>query len=81
MLVKGKQYLRGTGTVTIQAVNEFLDNVANSNEPNQKKQLFLHMRNNFTEIELKWLTRILLKDLRINLIQSKVFEGKNKSFL
>ena len=58
-------------------MNEFLDSVAECHEKNQNKnEIFLHFMRKITALELKWLTRILLKDLKLGMTQSKTFEGK-----
>ncbi|XP_011501770.1 PREDICTED: DNA ligase 4 [Ceratosolen solmsi marchali] len=68
--------LQNDDCLTIQDINIFLDDVAKYNELNYKKdELFIHIIRKINAIELKWLTRILLKDLKLNLSQKKMFKA------
>lgn len=65
-------------SLTIESVNQFLDNVAFLNKTNQNKdQLFAYFMCNINALELKWLTKILLKELNLGMAQKKIFEGKS----
>lgn len=71
-----KNQLTDGGTLSIQHVNEFLDNIAACNEENRSKdEHFRHLTSKVNAMELKWLTRLLLKELKLGLAQKKVFEG------
>ncbi|CAB0033176.1 unnamed protein product [Trichogramma brassicae] len=64
-------------SLTIEAVNNFLDELAKCSENNKSRdEMFRHFihRTKVSADDLKWLTRILLKDLRLNLQQKRVFE-------
>lgn len=64
-------------SLTLQKVNQFLDDVAKYHDESQDKLLlFQHFYRDRTATELKWLTKIVLKDLRLGLFQKKAFEGK-----
>jgi DNA ligase-4 len=68
---------RDENSLSIHNINTFLDDVAKYNELNYKQdELFNHIIRKISAIELKWLTRILLKDLKLSLTQKKIFEGK-----
>ncbi|XP_016845791.1 DNA ligase 4 isoform X1 [Nasonia vitripennis] len=70
-----KNHLPEGGTLSIQHVNEFLDNIAACNEENRSKdEHFRHLTSKVNAMELKWLTRLLLKELKLGLAQKKVFE-------
>ncbi|XP_058794826.1 DNA ligase 4-like isoform X3 [Phymastichus coffea] len=64
-----------TSQLTVLNVNKFLDDVAASHEMSlQKDELFQHFLRKVSAVELKWLTRIVLKDMKLGLMQKKVFE-------
>ncbi|XP_023248439.1 DNA ligase 4 [Copidosoma floridanum] len=68
-------------SLTIEQVNKFLDDVATHHSTSQSKdELFVHFTRNISALELKWLTRMLLKDLKLGIPQKRVFEG-NRSTL
>ncbi|XP_012285410.1 DNA ligase 4 [Orussus abietinus] len=61
---------------SIEEINTFLENVAARNAANQSKdQEFQIITREISAFELKWLTRIILKDLRLGMGQKRIFEA------
>lgn len=71
-----KNRLPDGGTLSVQHVNEFLDNIADCHQANRSKdEHFRHFTSKINATELKWLTRLLLKELKLGLTRKKALEG------
>ncbi|KAL7287403.1 hypothetical protein TKK_0018518 [Trichogramma kaykai] len=76
-ILRGRLPAASSDSLTIGAVNNFLDELAKCSENNKSRdEMFRHFihRTKVSADDLRWLTRILLKDLRLNLQQKRVFE-------
>lgn len=64
------------GTLTIQEVNNCLDGIATNNAAKKKdlvRKNILKLLTNMSAIELKWLIRMIVKELKVGLSQTSVF--------
>lgn len=64
------------GTLTIHEVNECLNGIATNNAAKNKdlvRKNILHLLTNMSAIELKWLIRMIVKELKVGLSQASVF--------
>lgn len=64
------------GTLTIQEVNNCLDGIATNNAAKKKdlvRKNILKLLTNMSAIELKWLIRMIVKELKVGLSQMSVF--------
>lgn len=59
---------------TIDRINRFLDDISKPNETNNKDELFEVLFRQISALELKWLTRIILKDLRLGIGTEKILK-------
>ncbi|XP_069127951.1 DNA ligase 4-like [Argopecten irradians] len=63
------------GTLTIQEVNDCLDGIAQNNAAKKKdlvRKNVLRLLTNMSAIELKWLIRMIVKELKVGLSQASV---------
>lgn len=63
------------GTLKIKEVNDCLDGIAANNAAKKKELVrknILHLLTNMSAIELKWLIRMIVKELKVGLSQSSV---------
>lgn len=63
------------GTLTIHEVNTCLDGIAENNASKKKeivRKNILHLLKNMSAVELKWLIRMILKELKVGLSQMSV---------
>ena len=64
-------------SLSVEEFNEFLDSVAEKTSTNQRKDaVFLTIAKKLSAFEFKWLTKIILKDLKLGIGKKKIFEGK-----
>jgi DNA ligase 4 len=61
-VVKG--YMKPTSTLTVKALNEFLDDLASTQN---QKAIFINLYNSTNAEELKWIIRIILKDHKLGI--------------
>ncbi|XP_043277633.1 DNA ligase 4 [Venturia canescens] len=75
--VLNRRHSNVSGTaLSIEDVNTALDEIARRNAENQSKdEVFLRLIKQLGAFELKWLTRTILKDVKLGLGQKKVFEA------
>ena len=63
------------GTLTIQEVNDCLNGIAENNAAKKKdlvRKHILRLLTNLSAVELKWLTRMIVKELKVGLSQASV---------
>lgn len=61
---------------TIDRINIFLDDISEASKMNNSKdELFKELFRQISPLELKWLTRIILKDLRLGVGTERLFRG------
>lgn len=68
-----KSKLDGTGT-SLKEINELLDRLSLSHLADDRRDLFLKVTAKMTASEQKWLTRIILKGLRVGLPDNQVLK-------
>jgi DNA ligase-4 len=59
-----KDYLKSTSTLTVKRLNEILDMLANSSD---QKKWMRELLNESNAAEMKWVIRIILKDLKLGI--------------
>ncbi|XP_035724247.1 DNA ligase 4-like [Vespa mandarinia] len=70
-----KYLLHGKESYTIDRINIFLDNISKANQTNNSKdELFKELFRQISALELKWLTRIILKDLKLGVGTKKLLQ-------
>ncbi|KAK2580191.1 hypothetical protein KPH14_012455 [Odynerus spinipes] len=70
-----KRLSRNKETFTIDRINTFLDDLSRTNETNNNKdELFKTLFRQISALELKWLTRIILKDLKLGVGTKKLLQ-------
>lgn len=75
-VLKGRHSNGVCSSLSIENVNTALDEIARRNAENQsKEEIFLRLLKQLGASELKWLTRTILKDVKLGMGQKKVFEG------
>lgn len=63
-------------SLTIDRINIFLDDISEASKMNNSKdELFKDLFRQISPLELKWLTRIILKDLRLGVGTERLFRG------
>jgi len=60
-----KHYFKPTSTLTVNRLNELLDQLADNNI--EQKPTFITLINSTNASEFKWIIRIILKDLKLNI--------------
>jgi DNA ligase-4 len=63
------------GTLNIKEVNDCLDGIAVNNAAKKRdlvRKYILHLLTNMSAIELKWLIRMIVKELKVGLSQASV---------
>ncbi|KAI8989545.1 ATP dependent DNA ligase domain-containing protein [Pilobolus umbonatus] len=60
-------------TQTVQQTNELLDELANDRNMDNQIKLFRRILNNYTSYEIKWLLRIIIKDLKMGMTENSIF--------
>lgn len=69
-----------SSTMTVNDVHIFLDQIA-SDKKEQKVTSFANFVHKLTLVEFKWLTRLILKDLKLGINEKDVFAGKIFKFM
>lgn len=73
--VKGRQ-LNVACILSVEQVNTALDNIARLNAENKSRDdEFFRLVKQLGPLELKWVTRTILKDLKLGMGQKRVLEG------
>ncbi|XP_076284249.1 DNA ligase 4 isoform X2 [Lasioglossum baleicum] len=65
---------REASGLTIQQINAFLDNISNNEILKQKDETFKILLGKINALEFKWITRIILKDLKLGTRGKKILE-------
>jgi len=60
---------------TIARINEFLDSISGRNTRQQKVEMFRVLFRQITGFEMKWMTRIILKDLRLGIGTQRILHS------
>ncbi|XP_034933683.1 DNA ligase 4-like isoform X1 [Chelonus insularis] len=67
--------LRQSGNLSIEQINNILDKIAEKNAQNGSKDSeFIHLQK-CNAMEIKWFTRIILKDIKIGMGEKSIFEA------
>nr|XP_033321134.1 DNA ligase 4 isoform X2 [Megalopta genalis] len=68
-----KRFKSETSDLTIKHINAFIDNISSKNESlAQKDETFKILLGKISALEFKWITRIILKDLKLNIGEKKI---------
>lgn len=71
--ILNKRLAQTSTGLTIAQVNVFLDNISEKNAtPQQKIETFRVLFRQITGLEMKWITRIILKNLRLGIGTQKI---------
>lgn len=67
---------RKSSDFTIEQINLFLDNIsAKSDVERHKDEMFKILVEKTSALEFKWITRIVLKNLKLGITRKKIFQG------
>ncbi|XP_066582786.1 DNA ligase 4-like isoform X2 [Prorops nasuta] len=73
--ISRNRLLNDESSFTIERINKFLDDVSQGNMKDRRKdELFKELVEELSALELKWLTRIILKDLKLGIKKKKILE-------
>ena len=71
-----KRHSNNSSSFSIEDANSALDRISQINAENKSKdEEFVRLVKKLDPTELKWMTRTILKDLKLGMGQRKVFEG------
>lgn len=71
-----KQLSHRKESFTIDRINIFLDDISQASKMNSSKdELFKALFRQISALELKWLTRIILKDLKLGVGTKRLLQG------
>ncbi|CAK9814912.1 DNA ligase 4 [Anthophora quadrimaculata] len=65
---------RESSDFTIERINKFLDDISSQNKTIPMDEMFKIVLGKTNALEFKWLTRIILKDLKLGIGKKKIFE-------
>lgn len=67
---------RESSGFTIARINLFLENISSGNETvQQKDETFKVLLGKINALEFKWITRIILKDLKLGIGTKRILQG------
>ncbi|XP_028982209.1 DNA ligase 4 [Diachasma alloeum] len=70
-----KPRLKKSSSLSVEDVNNFLDTISNQFSSNQKQDgEFIKIMEECSALEVKWLTRIILKDLKLSMGSRKILD-------